>query len=155
MKMRKLSIRWFSNFRLCTNLYYSYVHSWPPFLSIPFPPFLSLSLHFLPLSFHPFSSIFHPLLSLPITFPLFPSPLYSERRMKISSWGRSFLPSFVVTFLSWIHSTTSIWRHIVNPFVPTVPTFAVRKSASLGIMRAPRVPPLNPSESIVLSYLAS
>ena len=31
-----------------------------------------------------------------------------------------------------------------NPFVPTVPTFAVRETASLGIMGAPRVPPLNP-----------
>ena len=29
-------------------------------------------------------------------------------------------------------------------------TFAVRETASLGIMGAPRVPPLNPSESIVL-----
>ena len=29
-----------------------------------------------------------------------------------------------------------------NPFVPTVPTFAVRETASLGIMGAPRVPPL-------------
>ena len=38
-----------------------------------------------------------------------------------------------------------------NPFMPTVPTFAVRETASLGIMGAPRVPPLNPSESIVLS----
>ena len=34
------------------------------------------------------------------------------------------------------------------PFVPTVPTCAVRETASLGIMGAPRVPPLNPSESI-------
>ena len=31
-----------------------------------------------------------------------------------------------------------------------VPTFAVRETASLGIMGAPRVPPLNPSETIVL-----
>ena len=40
---------------------------------------------------------------------------------------------------------------IFNPFMPTVPTFAVRETASLGIMGAPRVPPLNPSETIVLS----
>ena len=39
---------------------------------------------------------------------------------------------------------------LFNLFVPTVPTFAVRETASLGIMGAPRVPPLNPSESIVL-----
>ena len=37
-----------------------------------------------------------------------------------------------------------------NPFFRTVPTCAVRETASLGIMGAPRVPPLNPSESIVL-----
>ena len=37
----------------------------------------------------------------------------------------------------------------LNPFVPTVPTLAVRDTASLGIMGAPRVPPLNPSETIV------
>ena len=35
--------------------------------------------------------------------------------------------------------------------MPTVPTFAVREPASLGIMGVPRVPPLNPSESILLS----
>ena len=37
----------------------------------------------------------------------------------------------------------------LNPFFPTVPTCAVRETASLGIMRAPRAPPLNPSETIV------
>ena len=37
----------------------------------------------------------------------------------------------------------------INPFFPTVPTCAVRETASLGIMGIPRVPPLNPSESIV------
>ena len=36
---------------------------------------------------------------------------------------------------------------------PVRSTFAVRETASLGIMGAPRVPPLNPSESIVLSLL--
>ena len=30
----------------------------------------------------------------------------------------------------------------VNPFFPTVPTWAARETASLGIMGAPRVPPL-------------
>ena len=40
--------------------------------------------------------------------------------------------------------------HSINPFFPTVPTFAVWKTASLGIMGAPRVPPLNPSETTVL-----
>ena len=32
---------------------------------------------------------------------------------------------------------------------PLRSTFAVRETASLGIMGAPRVPPLNPSETIV------
>ena len=36
----------------------------------------------------------------------------------------------------------------INPYLRS--TFAVRETASLGIMGAPRVPPLNPSESIVL-----
>ena len=31
---------------------------------------------------------------------------------------------------------------LVNPFFPTVPTFAVRETASHGIMGAPEVPPL-------------
>ena len=35
--------------------------------------------------------------------------------------------------------------------LPVRSTFAVRETASLGIMGEPRVPPLNPSESIVLS----
>ena len=39
----------------------------------------------------------------------------------------------------------------INPFFPTVPTFDVGETASLGIMGEPRVPPLNPSETIVLS----
>ena len=34
---------------------------------------------------------------------------------------------------------------------PLRSTFAVRETASLGIMGSPRVPPLNPSETIVLS----
>ena len=38
----------------------------------------------------------------------------------------------------------------INPFMPTVPTFAVRETAAVGIMGAPRVPPENPSETIVL-----
>ena len=32
-------------------------------------------------------------------------------------------------------------RQVLNPFMPTVRTFAVRETASLGIMGAPRVPP--------------
>ena len=38
---------------------------------------------------------------------------------------------------------------LFNPFFPTVPIFAVQETASLGIMGAPRVPPLNPSKTIV------
>ena len=39
--------------------------------------------------------------------------------------------------------------YMFNPFVPIFPTCAVRETASPGIMGAPRVPPLNPSETIV------
>ena len=55
--------------------------------------------------------------------------------------------------ISAIGSGNTAWDShiIINPFVPTVPTFAVRETASLGIMGAPRVPSLNPSETIVLS----
>ena len=61
--------------------------------------------------------------------------------------------------LSLSHSSPHTWAELMkkssdninNPFMPTVPTFAVRETASLGIMGAPRVPPLNPTETIVLS----
>ena len=43
---------------------------------------------------------------------------------------------------------TQLYHAYINPFMPTVPIFAVRETASLGIMGAPRVPPLNPSETI-------
>ena len=43
---------------------------------------------------------------------------------------------------------SSILSHLCRPVRSTS---AVRETASLGIMGAPRVPPLNPSESIVLS----
>ena len=39
------------------------------------------------------------------------------------------------------HSSVARIQKWFNPFVPTVPTFAVRETASLGIMGTPRVPP--------------
>ena len=42
-------------------------------------------------------------------------------------------------------SMQEVRLHFFNLFIPTVPTFAVRQTASLGIMGVPRVPPLNPS----------
>ena len=49
--------------------------------------------------------------------------------------------------------TDSQVRLIFNQFffliLTTGPTFAVRETTSLGMMVAPRVPPLNPSETIV------
>ena len=47
-----------------------------------------------------------------------------------------------------ISSYTVIITHLCPPLRSK---FAVRETASLGIMGEPRVPPLNPSESIVLS----
>ena len=44
--------------------------------------------------------------------------------------------------------TKVILTHLCPPFGST---FAVRETASLGIMGEPRVPPINPSETIVLS----
>ena len=46
----------------------------------------------------------------------------------------------------------SLLTHFYPPlrFRNQVPTFAVRETAYLGIMGEPRVPPLNPSDSIVL-----
>ena len=46
------------------------------------------------------------------------------------------------------HPPDSQLTHLCRPVRST---FAVRETASLGIMGEPRVPPLNPSESIVLS----
>ena len=46
------------------------------------------------------------------------------------------------------------FSYLINPFFPTVPTCAVRETASLSIMGAPRVPLLNPSETIVLSIVS-
>ena len=56
----------------------------------------------------------------------------------------------VYIYYIYIYSDDRQPIHHFNPFMPTVPTFAVRETASLGIMGAPRVPPLNPSETIVL-----
>ena len=39
---------------------------------------------------------------------------------------------------------------LTHLYPPLRSTFAVRETASPGLMGAPRVPPLNPSESIVL-----
>ena len=46
-----------------------------------------------------------------------------------------------------------IITHFYPPlrFCNQVPTCAIRETASLGIMGEPRVPPLNPSETIVFS----
>ena len=67
--------------------------------------------------------------------------------MEIDFYARKVAPiSSICT-----HRNRSWSFKYINPFLPTVPTFAVRETASLGIMGAPRVPPLNPSESIVLS----
>ena len=58
--------------------------------------------------------------------------------------GANLLQVFI--FKIFTHLKRSKYSHVV----PTVPTCAVRETASLDIMGAPQVPPLNPSESIVL-----
>ena len=62
--------------------------------------------------------------------------------------------SFLLFFwLLSIHSGAPIMPRDVSQHYAErrQPTFAVRETASLGIMGAPWVPPLNPSETIVLS----
>ena len=50
----------------------------------------------------------------------------------------------------------SYWKRSVNPFVPTVPTFAVRETASLGIMGETAGAPLKPlRDDSVLRALSS
>ena len=53
----------------------------------------------------------------------------------------NFLTNEEINFFSFL-------THLCPPLRST---YAVRETASLGIMGAPRVPPLNPSETIVLS----
>ena len=67
-------------------------------------------------------------------------------------WGKQyFLSAFPRQWMQiqapW-RTVTACRTHLCRPVRST---FAVRETASLGIMGAPRVPPLNPSESIVLS----
>ena len=59
------------------------------------------------------------------------------------------LPDLRLVLLPATETNKEITLFNLNPFFPTVPTCAVRETASLGIMGAPRVPPLNPSEMIV------
>ena len=54
-----------------------------------------------------------------------------------------------VTRIQANETSTHNLRHISHLCRPVRSTFAVRETASLGIMGEPRVPPLNPSESIV------
>ena len=56
-----------------------------------------------------------------------------------------YLPAWLNTRSSFCY--VSYLTHLCRPVRST---FAVRETASLGIMGEPRVPPLNPSESIVL-----
>ena len=59
--------------------------------------------------------------------------------------------------LSCKYTYVNIYTYGLRPYAlthlcpPLRSTFAVRETASLGIMGAPRVPPLNPSETKVLS----
>ena len=52
-------------------------------------------------------------------------------------------------FITQLYACTESNLTTEATFFPTVPSFAVRETASLGIMGEPRVPPLNPSETIV------
>ena len=59
-------------------------------------------------------------------------------------------PLWYVTFRTTA-AATDAGHQLTHLCPPLRSTFAVRETASLGIRGAPRVPPLNPSETIVLS----
>ena len=63
--------------------------------------------------------------------------LYQSNLCKLDS----YLPLWILTTDVKTNNRTAAIRR-VQTFFPTVPTFAVRKTASLGIMGAPRVPQL-------------
>ena len=56
----------------------------------------------------------------------------------------------VPAYIKYLESLNKLKRSLTHLCRPVRSTFAVRETASLGIMGEPRVPPLNPSESIVL-----
>ena len=62
-------------------------------------------------------------------------------------WG---IRLYVYKIVSKGHSRRSSSLNLTHLWAPLRSTFAVRETASLGIMEGPRVPPLNPSETIVL-----
>ena len=68
--------------------------------------------------------------------------------MKYSSEISDILISWSVREAAINVGSTNELTHLCRPVRST---FAVRETASLGIMGATRMPPLNPSESIVLS----
>ena len=77
----------------------------------------------------------------------------SKLDSKISSreWAPSIWNEYVIiSEQNYSNSSQTIYEKKMNNLTMT---FAVRETASLGIMGAPRVPPLNPSESIVLSCI--
>ena len=100
-----------------------------------------------------------------IAITLFPIDLTQQTEICLLS---NQPETIVTTIQIWFSSTRlrkscSVWKKnrqdecVVPPERPrttqlvTEESFAVRETASLGIMGAPRVPPLNPSETIVLS----
>ena len=72
---------------------------------------------------------------------------------KLKSISSSFIALKFIQICSCylFHMIVDFGMEGLRSFIPTVSTFAVRETAALGIMGAPRVPPLNPSETIVLS----
>ena len=58
--------------------------------------------------------------------------------------------TYICTYICAQKNCLLIFVKLIHLCPPLRSTFAVRETASLGIMGVPRVPPLNPSESIVL-----
>ena len=66
-------------------------------------------------------------------------PSSTEKLSKVMKWQQCVNAEKVFRTYFILNGTYS---KTFNPFVPTVPTCAVRETASLGIMGSPRVPPL-------------
>ena len=75
----------------------------------------------------------------------------SRKFKNILSFGAPINAMHEKNFLTEFYQNIDYETRLTHLCRPVRSTFAVGETASLGIMGPPRVPPLNPSESIVLS----
>ena len=77
---------------------------------------------------------------------------HEKRETLIRKRRETFIENVILMRREKLSLENAILTHLCRPVRST---FAVRETASLGIMGAPQVPSLNPSESIVLSAPAA